>query len=95
MEWLSIPGAVAGRGRPMGALALVAYVPSHTDVVDGMSVPAAAMSILVQRCWYLLTRTEKICKRTDTIVAFTRRVLNIVSARKQMSQLHTNLTIKG
>jgi hypothetical protein len=95
MAWLSIPGAVAGRGRRMGALALATYVPSHTDVVDGMSIPVAAMSILVQHCWYLLKRTEKICKRTDTAIAFTRRVLNIVSTRKHMSQLHTNLTIKG
>jgi hypothetical protein len=38
-------------------------------------------------CWYLLMRTEKICKRTDTIVAFTRRVLNIVSTGKRVSQL--------
>jgi hypothetical protein len=33
----------------------------------------------VAHCWYLLTRTEKIRKHTDTVVAFTRRVLNIVS----------------
>jgi hypothetical protein len=39
------------------------------------------------KCWYLLTRTEKIHKRTDTVVAFIRRVLNIISIGKRVSQL--------
>jgi hypothetical protein len=39
----------------------------------------------VAPCWYLSTRTEKIRKRTDTVVAFTWRVLNIVSIGKHVS----------
>ena len=39
--------------------------------------------------------TNDLCKCTDTVVAFTWRVLNIVSAGKRVSQLRTNLTIKG
>jgi hypothetical protein len=42
---------------------------------------------LVGRCWYLLMRTEKIRKHTDIVVAFTQRVLNIVSTGKHVSQL--------
>jgi hypothetical protein len=38
-------------------------------------------------CWNLLTRTEKIRKRTDTVVTFTWRVLNTVSIGKRVSQL--------
>jgi hypothetical protein len=56
--------------------------------LQGLVQQNIPLSILaVFGCWYLLTRTEKIHKRTDTIVAFTRRALNIVSTGKHVSQL--------
>jgi len=47
--WLSIPCVVVGRGCCMGALAPAAFVSSHTDTMDGMSIPIAALSTFVHR----------------------------------------------
>ena len=49
MVRLSIPCVVVGCGRRMGALAPIAFVSSHTDTVDRMSVPAVAMLTPVHR----------------------------------------------
>ena len=47
--WLSIPYVVADRGRHMGALAPAAFVPSHTNAMDRMFIPVAAMLTPVHR----------------------------------------------
>jgi transposase InsO family protein len=59
------------------------YAPQQNGVVERKNRTLGEMT----RCWYLLTRTEKIRKRTDIVVAFTQMVLNIVSTRKRVSQL--------
>jgi len=48
VEWLSIPCAIASRSRRMGAHVPVASEPSHTDHVDGTSVPIVVVPTPVQ-----------------------------------------------
>ena len=46
---LSIPCIIAGRDRRMGVLTLAAFVPSHTDTVEGMSLRVATMPTPLHR----------------------------------------------
>jgi hypothetical protein len=62
---------------------------SHTKILahptpNPRVVFSPIFQICAAVCWYLLTHTEKIRKRTGTVVAFTQGVLNIVSTEKRV-----------
>jgi hypothetical protein len=68
-------------------MAFIALCKGYLGIEPHFELWRYFFSITLLKCWYLLTRIEKIRKRTDTVVAFTRRVLNIVSIGKRVSQL--------